>query len=558
MQMLIHGGIAFAGLGLFLFGMGQMSASLKEVAGNRFRRVLGAATKTSLAGAATGGLLGSLIRGTATTLMVVGLVNAGLLALRGAVPMVVGANVGATLSMQLVSFKLINVAYFAIGLGYLLFAAAKQTQLRQAGQFLLGFGLMFLGLDLMAGAIEPYRDDLQPWLSRIDGSRWDGLLIGILMATLVTGVIQSSGAVIGMSFALIAAGAITRLDQVFPIILGAHIGTCVTPILGSLGARPDARRVASANLLFNVFNVALAAVAAPLFLMGAARSSSDLLRQAANLHTMVHVVAALVFLPFTGVVVLLLRRLFRNAAEPEGSHLHDALLAHPENALVAVLRELRRMATVCDELYSLARDNLFGGTRKTTRQIEGLEQVSDETRRSAGMFLSALATQPLSRRQAIFIQHLDDVLSHLERINDHIEKVDRIAQGSEAFRKGHLSPDIRERLEATTVHIDKLLSCLHQALDPDERMEFPTVTISLQESMMKYEALAEQTQAWFAEEMEAKRLHPLVGLRIKDVLGLHDRIAAHVESVSDLLSDKAFFVKASKLSSEIQQGESDG
>jgi len=514
MQALLSAGIVLGGLGLFLFGMDQMSGSLKAAAGAGFRRVVGRATRNRWFGALLGTGLGALIRGTATTLMTVGVTNAGLLSLAAAVPIVIGANVGATLSMQLVSFKLTNLAYFAIGIGYLVTVVLKDKRAREIGRFLLGFGLMFLGLHLMSEAIAPYRDTLQPILARIDGSTLAGLLLGILIAAALTAVVQSSGAVIGMCFALLAGGALSGVAQAMPIVLGAHIGTCITAILGSMGTAPDARRVAFANLGFNLFNVTLAVAAAPLFLRAARASSADPVRQTANLHTMVHLVAAVFALLLVPVFLKLLKRLFRGATEPEATFLDDKLITNPENALVAVLRELGRMARLCHRAYGITADTMFAPDRKLRRRIERLEDISDETRVATQNYLNQVAHTRLSRRQAIFIQHLDDAMIELERIGDHIEKLNRITQTDRLFRESKISPMARQLLEHLSEATSNLLGDLVHALDPDHA-DFTLVGEGLAERVAVYHETAEQVHRWFANEMEHKRMHPLTGLRYR-------------------------------------------
>jgi len=548
MEVLLSVGIVLGGLGLFLYGMDQMSGSLKAAAGAGFRRVVGKATRNRWFGVLLGTGLGTLIRGTASALMTVGVTNAGLLSLAAAVPIVIGSNVGATLSMQLVSFKLTNLAYFAIGIGYLITVVRKDQPARNIGRFMLGFGLMFLGLQLMSDAIKPFRETLEPILARVDGSTLGGLLVGILIAAALTAVIQSSGAVIGMCFALLTGGALSGVEQAMPIVLGAHIGTCITAILGSIGTAPDARRVAFANLGFNLFNVAIAVAAAPLFLRAAKVSSQDAVRQTANLHTMVHVVAAVLALILLPLFLVGLKRLFRSATEPEASFLDDSLLGTPENALVAVLRELGRMARLCHRAYGITADTMFAPDRKLRRRIERLENISNETRAASQLYLNQLARTRLSRRQGIFIQHLDDAMIDLERVGDHIEKLNRVTHNNRLFRESEMSPMARELLEHLAAATSDLLSDLVHALDPDHA-DFTPVGAGLEQRVAAYKETAEEVNAWFANEMENKRMHPLAGLRYKDVLQLHDRMAKHIRTIAELLEDREFFVKRSKLAS---------
>jgi phosphate:Na+ symporter len=252
----------------------------------------------------------------ATTVMAVGFINAGLLSLMHSIPVFMGANVGTTLSMQLISFKLTDYALVGVALGFLLMLAGPTPLLRNIGRSLLGFGLLFKGMDLMSGAIQPHREALLPWLSHFDGATWSGMLLGTLLAWAFTAIVQSSGATIGMTFVLITAGVFTSLEQVYPIILGAHLGTTTTALIASLGCGIEGRRGAVANLLFNGFNVLLGLIAAPLFIAGMEMTSSEVLRQTANLHTALMVVAAVILLPFTKQIERLLRVILLRASRP--------------------------------------------------------------------------------------------------------------------------------------------------------------------------------------------------------------------------------------------------
>jgi phosphate:Na+ symporter len=202
------------GLALFIFGMNIMTDGLKRCAGDSLRHILARATHNRLNGLGLGTTLGFLVQSSAATVMLVGFINAGLMTLNESVPVMLGANIGTTLSMQLISFKLADYCFVAITLGVLLNIVSPQLRVKQAGQALLGFGLLFLGMSTMSAAIAPHRDAFIPLFAQINGATPGGLLRGILLATAVTGIIQSSGAMIGMSFALIQAGVITDLSGV--------------------------------------------------------------------------------------------------------------------------------------------------------------------------------------------------------------------------------------------------------------------------------------------------------------------------------------------------------
>ncbi len=369
------------GLALFIFGMNIMSDGLREAAGQKLRTVLSVMTTRKLSGIGLGTLLGTLVHSSATTVMVVGCINAGLMSLTQSIPVILGANIGTTLSMQAISFSLGKYALFAVTAGFLISMIAKNPKHKKLGLSLMGFGLLFLGMNLMSGAIKPYRELLKPIMASISGETTQGLVLGILLATALTSIIQSSGATIGMAFALVQAGVLTSVEQTMPIILGAHIGTCATALLGSLGTSMNAKRSAYAHLIFHIFNVILAALLkGPLVALLVWMSPDNVLRQSANLHTVVMVVAAFVVLPFSTPYAKLILRLFRSRKpEPEPSYLDDKLLEYPEQAICASIHELQRVAKICAKSLCLSGQTiLFSQTAQDIHAIKLNEQVVND------------------------------------------------------------------------------------------------------------------------------------------------------------------------------------
>jgi phosphate:Na+ symporter len=223
------------GLALFILGMGIMSEGLRTAAGSGLRTLLTKTTANRFAGLALGTLLGFLVHSSAASVMFVGFINAGLMNLAQSVAPMLGTNLGTSLSMQLVSFKLTDYAYVGIVLGLILQMAFPRPRVKCLGKALVGFGLLFLGMKVMSGAVAPHRDLLRQYLAGIDGHALSGRLLGVGLAFALTAIIQSSGATIGMAFALSDAGVFESLWQTYPIVIGAQIGTCATALLGSIG-----------------------------------------------------------------------------------------------------------------------------------------------------------------------------------------------------------------------------------------------------------------------------------------------------------------------------------
>ena len=541
------------GLALFIFGMNIMSDGLREAAGQKLRTVLSVMTTRKLSGLGLGTLIASLVHSSATTVMVVGFINAGLMSLSQSIPVILGANIGTTISMQAISFSLGRYALFAVTLGFLTSMVAQNPKAKKIGLSIMGFGLLFLGMNLMSDAIKPYRDLLKPVMASISGETTQGLVLGILMATLLTSIIQSSGATIGMAFALVQAGVLTSVEQTMPIILGAHIGTCATALLGSIGTSMNAKRSAYAHLLFNVFNVLLASLLkGPLVALLVWMSPDNVMRQSANLHSVVMVVAAFLVLPFSAPYARLIVRLFRShKPEPEPSHLDDKLLEYPEQAICASIRELQRVSHICFRSLRLAGQTiLFAHTPQDIHAIKLNEQVVNDVKLAMKEYLASLTRRYLSKRQAILIQHLDRCMSDLERIGDHIEticnlslrrqKVPEAIVDKEAF-------DTAFRLFENALHIFRLVI---ESLDPD-REDIQQIAQEILLARDGYMQASLTTRAMFTDKVAQRSITPIAGIFFSEYIAALDRIVKHSKTIALAEKQPQFWIKRTKLGKHV-------
>jgi phosphate:Na+ symporter len=536
------------GLALFIFGMNVMTEGLRQAAGSRLRDILTRTTANRLAGISLGTLLGLLIHSSGTSVMLVGFVNAGLMTLLQSIPVVLGANLGTTLSMQAISFRLGDYAFFIIAVGFIIRMAAPSQSLRQVGNGLLGFGLLFLGMNIMSDAIRPHRETLAPLLANISTESWRSLLTGILLATAITAIIQSSGATIGMCFALIEAGVFTSLEQTFPIVLGAHIGTCMTALLSSIGANIQARRCAFAHLLFNVMNVALALLAKSLFLTILPLTSESVLRQTANLHTAVMLIAALLILPLTPLFTQLLMKLVRSPkAEPQPSFLDDKLLDYPERALEACILELQRVARICARSLMISAETvLFTHDHRKVLEIKMNEQVVNEVKISMKEFLTQLTDRYLSKRQAILIQHIDRCMIDLERIGDHVDAICDLS-----LRRQNI-PDALVDSESLGMLFDlyakalKIFRAVIESLNPEGR-EIQRVAERILKMRDEYVLQSMNTKAVFTDKVAQRIITPIAGFFFSEYIAGLDRIVKHSKSIALAERQPQFWIKRKKL-----------
>lgn len=300
----------FGGLALFLFGMEQMSDALKAVAGERMKDILAKLTTNRFMGAVTGAFVTAIIQSSSvTTVLVVGFITAGLMSLAQSIGVIMGANIGTTITAQIVAFKVTKAALLMIGIGFTMLFASKNERTKQYGGMLMGLGMIFFGMSVMSDAMSPLRS-YQPFLDLM--KTMENPFVGILVAAAFTGLVQSSSATTGIVIVMASQGFIT-LPTGIALAFGANIGTCVTALLASIGKPREAVRAALVHVLFNVAGVLvwlgfidqLAAFVQSISpadpsLSGAERLAAEAPRQIANAHTIFNVANTLIFIWFTG------------------------------------------------------------------------------------------------------------------------------------------------------------------------------------------------------------------------------------------------------------------
>ncbi|MGE4490743.1 MAG: Na/Pi cotransporter family protein [Kiritimatiellales bacterium] len=534
------------GLALFIFGMNTITVSLQRFAGDGLRRILARAARSRLHGIGFGTTAGTLMQSSASVAMIISFANAGLLTLPAAIPVILGANIGTTLSMQLISFRLSDYSFAAIAVGFLLKTALPQDRLKSGGEALLGLGLLFLGLSTMSTALAGHRDFFSSLFAEVSGTTVGGMFRGILFATALSAVIHS-GATLGMSFALIQAGVITDLSGVFPIIIGANIGTCVAALVGSIGTHVDARRSALAHLLFNLFSGTAALVCAPLFYRWIPRLPGGLVHQAANANMFKMILSALVVLPFTPFFAALLRRLLPSAeSEPPPSFLDERLIPAPEQAIHAAMRELQRTVNICRESLHCDRRLLAEKDERSARIIAHNEKTIDALKPAFRDYLAKITSRFLSRRQAVLVQHLDRCITEIERIGDHLKVLCSLNEKLLPYTQHAFFTTCREQLEGLYEQLEIILSNLSISLDPAHET---------------YEAFAEQILAARKEYVQKSaaakdlitghvgrnHLPPLLGIYLNETVMTFDKIVKHCKAIAGAQKKPFFWLKRSKL-----------
>lgn len=343
------------GLAFFLFGMELMSDGMQRAAGDRMRNILANLTKNKYRGMLLGVVVTMLVQsGSATSVMLVGFVQAGLMSFMQTIGVLIGAGIGMTITAQLIAFNVSDYALLMIAVGFLTRLLAKNDTMKSFGSVLLGFGVLFYGLKLMGDSMRPLRSspEVITLLSGLD-NRFLGLLIGVVL----TAMIQSSTAFIGILIVLGLEGLIT-LDASIPMVLGANIGTCVTAGFASIGTNRDAKRVALANVMFRIIGVLLFIGWTPQFTRGiawlGAEFHSDIARQIANAHTVFNIGIAMILLPFSDAFARLIVRMLPETVctipRYTTTFLDDSTILSPALAFDLARAEISRMAAALEHL----------------------------------------------------------------------------------------------------------------------------------------------------------------------------------------------------------------
>lgn len=425
------------GLALFLFGMDIMTRALKRVAGDYMKTMLARMTSNRFYGVATGASVTAIIQSSSiTTVLLVGFISAGLMSTSQSVAVILGANIGTTVTAQILAFKVTKIALPLLALGFFVSFAAKREEWRQYGLILLGLGLVFYGMSIMSDAMKPLRS-YQPFLDFMVSL--DHVLLAAIVGAVFTALIQSSSATTGILIVMAGQGLI-GLEAAIAIALGANIGTCVTAALATIGKPREAVRTALVHTLFNVVGVLiwigfvsqladLARVISPAHpeLDGLARTAAEIPRQIANIHTFFNVVNAALFIGFTAQITRLVEWLVpdRPLAEEERfapRFLDDQLLDTPTIALDATRHEIVRLGGLVRDMLDRVIPTATSGTRLDLDRLSAMDRPVDTLHRAIVSYLREVSLRNLSASQSDQLIALIKIANDLEHIADQIAR----------------------------------------------------------------------------------------------------------------------------------------
>ena len=426
------------GLALFLFGMEQMAAALKSVAGERMKQILATLTTSRLMGLLTGAFVTAIIQSSSvTTVMLVGFVSANLMSLAQAVGVILGADIGTTITAQIVAFKVTKYSLLLVTVGFVMLFTGKSQRIKQYGQLIMGLGLIFFGMGLMSESMRPLRT-YEPFIEMMGSV--SNPVIGILVATVFTGLIQSSSATMGVVIALALQGLVS-LEGGIALALGANIGTCVTAGLASIGKPREAVRVAVAHVTFKIAGVLLIVWFIPAFadlvrsvsptaapgLSGMDKLAAETPRQIANAHTIFNVGIAFLFLPFVSLFARFCEWVVPDAPlEPEVAiirpkYLAQELLSTPSLALDRVRLELLHMGENIQSMLQAVMPAIFEGDRAALLEVQNMDERVDLLHGKTVEYMGKISKSTLTDAQTEEFLRLMEAVNSLEHIGDIVE-----------------------------------------------------------------------------------------------------------------------------------------
>lgn len=526
------------GLGLLLYGMKIMGEGMQKAAGDRMRHILEVLTGNLFSAILVGTIVTGIIQSSAaTTVMVVGFVNAGLMTLRQAIGVIMGANIGTTITAWIIAIDLSAWALPAIGIGFILSMVTKNKTYRYFGQTILGFGLLFLGINVISNSMAIVKDS--PKVLELFATISKSPIAALLVGMGVTILIQSSSATTGFLITLGNQGLIS-FDAALPIILGANIGTCITAILASIGTSRNAKKAATAHLLFNVVGSVLAMLLLPSFtqLIQLISHSNNFGHLVANAHTVFNLINTLLWVGLVGYLEKAVNLLVPGKdtlPQKAPAFLDKRMLNTPSVALSLATKELIRMASIAGDMIADSRIGFFEHNRKRIEDTYAKEDVVDHIQREVVEYLSTLLSQSsLTKPQSTRMAGLMHIVNDIERVADHANNLAQFAE-SALSENINFSDIAADELNTYYLKVENQFARSVEALRTDDRNQAREV-IRVEKEIDDIET---QLRKAHLKRLNAGACSPFTGIVYVEMLNNLERIGDHaVNIVEPVLDDE--------------------
>lgn len=531
------------GLGLFLLGMTQMSDGVEKVAGAKLRSLLELFTTNKYLGILVGILFTGLVQSSsACTSMVVSFVNSGLMNLYQAAGVIFGSNIGTTITGQLVSIDLAAYAPLILFAGVCINLFFKNQTVKRVGDVIIGFGVLFIGIEMMSGAMETMKesDEIREIFSRITNP-----FLGVMIGFAVTAVIQSSSATVGILIKMADEALFPNPEICLFIILGCNIGSCVTALIASLAGKKEAKRAALIHLLFNIFGTIIMFTVLQIFMdpiAGGIQSiSADDGRFVANAHTIFKVTQVITLLPFMNGIVKLTYKILPGDDEKVGyrdnfrlQYIGDGVLFNPSTAVVDGMKELERMASLASDNLNRAMNALITLDEEDIKEVYETEQNINFLNRSITKYLVDINQSTLPIEDLQGIGSLFHVANDIERIGDHAENIVDMAVRRKELGVS-FSEDAQKELADMLAMVNVMIEKSIRFMLRSESDEFMEELYELEASVDKKE---KELQQHHIDRLTKQECTPEAGMLFSDVISGLERVADHALNISTYILHK--------------------
>ena len=527
------------GLGMFIYGMQIMAKGLENAAGNKMKTLLEVLTKNKFYGVLLGALITAVIQSSsATTVMVVGFVNAGIMNLTQAMGVIMGANIGTTVTGWLVSsvewakaLSPSTLAPIAIMIGVIIMLTGKRYATKEISNIIIGFGILFVGITTMSAAVEPLKDsevfvDMFVTLGK-------NPVLGILAGAVVTAIIQSSSASVGILQSLAAAGLVPFSAAIY-IIMGQNIGTCVTAMISGVGAKKNAKTAGLMHLLFNVIGTVIFSTIAITYLtvVNPIWAAGEITQtQISLVHTVFNIFTTVLLFPVSGLIIKLAKKIGGVKDEEEKAktvQLDDRMLETPGIAIQSVNKELSRMADMVLETLKITGETIITPNKEKIEEIKKYEKKVDKMTDAITDYAMKLSTFVISQEEHKEVSHILQVVSDMERISDHCENIAEFAEQLHLkgfVFTGEAAEELKEMAElcygafedGTKAYIDLDQQSIFKAVEKETKVD--TLEISL--------------RAKNVERMQQKVYGTRTGIIFQDTVLNLERISDHSRNIAE-------------------------
>ncbi len=525
-----------SGLGLFLYGMTLMGAGLEKAAGDRLKKIIELLTSNRFMGVLVGTFVTGVIQSSsATTVMVVGFVNAGIMKLTQAVGVIMGANIGTTITAQLVSFHLEALAPVVVGIGMMIYLFASKEKTKQLAEILIGFGILFIGMEYLKDAVKPLRE-IQSFKDMLVNFGHNPIL-GIFMGFGLTVIVQSSSASMGILLALASQGLIP-LESALPILYGENIGTCTTALISSIGASKNGKRAAIMHLTFNVIGTLLFALVlnGPIKMLVTHLDPTDVGRQIANAHTFFNIINVIIQFPFGFILIKVAMLLVPEKEDEDESritkYLDNRILETPSIALANTIRETLHMGNVAKESFECAMNGFFNKSKAEISETFEKEKKINTLQRSMIDYLVKLSNKSISVENRVVVDGLFHTINDIERVGDHAENIAELT--TIALEKD--LPFSDGGIEDLKTMFDKVVTAYKYALESMKNGD-----IDLAFSVMKMEEqvdiMERSCRTKHIYRLNNNLCNPEGGIIFLDLISNMERIADHASNIARAVID---------------------